>query len=84
MPPPDTLCLVILDMMLPQLDGVQVLTVVTELDRYVPVVAVSANREQLTRAVQAGAGAALAKPFDIEQVMAIVERNCRHLPKGRA
>jgi two-component system, OmpR family, response regulator MprA len=75
-PPPDRLCLVILDMMLPRSDGVQVLGALAELDSYVPVIAVSANGEQLTRAVQAGAGAALPKPYDLDRLLALVERNC--------
>lgn len=76
-PPPDTLCLVILDMMLPRADGLQVLDALAELDNYVPVVAVSASSEQLTRAMQAGAGTALAKPYDLNRLLALVERNCR-------
>ena len=54
-PPPNALCLVILDMMIPVADGMQVLQALARWDNYVPVVAVSADRSQLCRAAAAGA-----------------------------
>jgi CheY-like chemotaxis protein len=77
LPPPETLCLVILDMMLPRSNGVQVLDTLAKLGRYVPVLAVSADREQLARAARAGAAATLEKPYDLDRLLSIVERNCR-------
>ena len=76
-PPPDSLCLVILDMMLPVADGVEVLNALADWGHFVPVVAVSADRYQLHRAVDAGADETLAKPYDLNQLLAVVERNCR-------
>jgi DNA-binding response OmpR family regulator len=75
-PPPDALCLVILDMMLPVADGVEVLRALAELGSYVPVLAVSADRVQLRRATEAGADATLPKPFDLDRLLAVAERNC--------
>jgi CheY-like chemotaxis protein len=75
-PPPESLCLVILDMMLPVADGMQVLRALTSFGAYVPVVAMSADDGQLRRASQGGAEDTLAKPFDFEQLLAVVARNC--------
>jgi CheY-like chemotaxis protein len=77
-PPPSDLCLIILDMMLPKSDGVQVLNALAELGSYVPVVAMSADRVQLLRAMRAGAKAVLEKPFDLNRLLDVVERNCQH------
>ena len=75
-PPPDALCLVILDMMLPVADGVQVLRALADLGGYVPVLAVSADRGQLRRAAEAGADVTLQKPFDVDRLLSVAERNC--------
>ena len=76
-PPPEALCLVLLDMMLPSADGVRVLETLAGLGSYVPVVAMSASRDELARAQAAGAQATLTKPFDLDRLIAVVERNCR-------
>lgn len=75
-PPPEALCLVILDMMLPVADGVQVLRALANLGGYVPVLATSADRAQLRRAADAGADDTLEKPFDVDRLLAVVRRNC--------
>jgi two-component system chemotaxis response regulator CheY len=76
--PPNALCLVILDMMLPVADGVSVLQALADLGSSVPVVAMSANSEQLSYASDVGAQATLQKPFDLDHLLAVVERNCGH------
>ena len=76
-PPPDRLCLVLLDMMLPKADGVDVLRALTDLGAYVPVVAMSADRARLSEARAAGAQATVAKPFDLNRLIETVERTCR-------
>jgi AmiR/NasT family two-component response regulator len=40
------------------------------------VVALSADPDQLRWAVAAGADATLAKPFDLDRLLAVVEQNC--------
>lgn len=77
-PPPDALCLVILDMMLPEADGVEVLRALAQFGGYVPVVAMSADPRQLRRAAEAGADATMVKPFEVDGLLAVVERNCAH------
>ena len=76
-PPPDRLCLVLLDMMLPKADGVDVLRALADLGAYVPVVAMSADRARLSEARAAGAQATVAKPFDLDRLIETVERTCR-------
>ena len=76
-PHPEQFCLVLLDMMLPKLDGLGVLQRLASLGSYVPVVAMSANHELLAAAAEAGAQDVVAKPFDITGVLDVVERNCR-------
>ena len=75
-PPPTSLSLVILDMMLPGVGGVSVLHALANLGDYVPVIAMSADRQQLTRATKAGARATVMKPFDLDQFLTVVELMC--------
>ena len=76
-PPPDRLCLVLLDMMLPKANGVDVLRALTDLGGYVPVVAMSADRARLSEARAAGAQVTVTKPFDLDRLIDIVGRTCR-------
>ena len=69
-------CLIILDMMLPRVDG---LTVLTSLARYTaspPVLAISASPEQLRLARSAGARESISKPFELDHLLAAVARYC--------
>jgi len=68
--------LVLLDMMVPFVEGQSVLHYIARLGWSVPVVAMSADHGLLAAAVAAGARATLAKPFDIEVLLAVVKRNC--------
>jgi CheY-like chemotaxis protein len=77
-PPPNQLCLMLLDMMLPHTDGVGVLCHLRQLGDYVPVVAMSASTAQLAAAAQAGAKTTIAKPFDWDAVLDVVAHHCRH------
>jgi CheY-like chemotaxis protein len=78
------LCLVLLDMMMPQLDGLAVLRRLAEMSSYVPVVAMSASAAHLQAAAAAGAHATLSKPFDIERLLAVVARNCPAIAPQKA
>ncbi len=70
------LCAVLLDMMLPRVDGVSVLRHLTAAGTTVPVVAMSASREHLTAALAAGARTAVPKPFDLDRLLAAMHANC--------
>jgi CheY-like chemotaxis protein len=70
------LCAVLLDVMLPYLDGVSLLRQLRARGAEVPVVAMSASAEHLHAAVTAGARGALAKPFDIDHLVDVVRRCC--------
>jgi FixJ family two-component response regulator len=57
-----------------------VLDVLAGLGSYGPVVAMSADRVQLRRAARAGAEEMLVKPFDIDRLLDVVNRNCGQAP----
>ena len=75
-PRPDRPSAVVLDMMLPRLDGVSLLRRLQAEGPRVPVVAMSASREHLAAAVHAGARGTIPKPFDIDQLVEVVNRSC--------
>ena len=74
--PQHRLCAVLLDVMLPRLDGVSLLRQLRASGTDVPVVAMSASAEHLRAAVTAGARGAVAKPFDIDHLVDVVRRSC--------
>jgi DNA-binding response OmpR family regulator len=76
--PPDRLCLVLLDLMLPKVDGLAVLNHLAAQGAKVPVVAMSASREKLQAAAEAGAQEILPKPFDLDKLLEVVGRRCPH------
>jgi two-component system response regulator MprA len=69
------LCAVLLDMMLPRVDGMSVLRHLAAVGDEVPIVAMSASREHLAAAVAAGARAAVPKPFDLDWLLAAMHRH---------
>jgi DNA-binding NtrC family response regulator len=68
--------LVILDLRLPDIEGLEVLLRMKEMDEYVGVVVATAVGDVKTavRAMQAGASEYLVKPFDVETLQAVVSR----------
>ena len=69
---------VLLDMMLPRVDGVSVLRALALSGARVSVVAMSANREALVAALREGARAAVPKPFDLDVLLRTLE--CQAAP----
>ncbi len=67
---------VLLDMMLPHVDGVGVLRYLAERGANVPVVAMSASAQELAKATPAGAQTTLPKPFDLDRLLDTVARYC--------
>jgi CheY-like chemotaxis protein len=66
------LCLVLLDMNLPRVDGAGVLRHLAATDAHVPVVAISATEANLAAARRLGVQATLSKPFDLDQLLAVI------------
>jgi CheY-like chemotaxis protein len=69
---------VLLDMMLPGVDGLGVLRRFQELGFTAPVLAMSASSEMLKAARSEGADATVAKPFEILQLLQLVAKHCQH------
>jgi two-component system, OmpR family, phosphate regulon response regulator PhoB len=74
--PQHEICLILLDLMLPRMDGITVLRHLAEQCIYIPVVAMSASRAHLATAQEVGAEAVMPKPFDLDALLGIVERTC--------
>jgi CheY-like chemotaxis protein len=72
----DHLCAVLLDMMLPRVNGIGVLRHLAKVGAEVPVIAMSASREHLTAAIAAGARTAVPKPFDLDWLLSAMHRSC--------
>jgi CheY-like chemotaxis protein len=70
------ICIILLDMMLPRVGGLQVLQHLAERGIYIPVIAMSASRRHLEEAETRGAHGVLPKPFDLDAVLAAVEHTC--------
>jgi DNA-binding response OmpR family regulator len=75
--PDDEFCVILLDWMLPGLNGLAVLRELQSRGTSVPVVAMCASRDDLQQAIQAGAHVALAKPFEVEHLLALLAKHCR-------
>ena len=82
-PSPTTPCpdLVLLDVRLPGIDGLQVLQQLAAPGGRVPVVVMSTNPEHLAAAQAAGADAVLPKPFELDRLVGVVDTYCLHAPR---
>lgn len=71
--------LVILDIMLPIMDGFTILTKIREIDEKIPVICVSAKSDEISfvKGLNKGADDYMAKPFSVLELMARVKTNLR-------
>ena len=71
--------LVILDLMLPIMDGFTILTKIREVDEKIPVICVSAKSDEISfvKGLNKGADDYMAKPFSVLELMARVKTNLR-------
>jgi DNA-binding response OmpR family regulator len=74
--PAQHFCVVFLDLMLPRVSGLDVLQWLRVHAQLVPVVAMSASRQHLAQAILAGARVAVAKPFEIDELISLVASHC--------
>lgn len=65
--------IVVLDMRMPEMDGFETLRRLRTFSS-IPVVAYSATPEYSSRAMECGANAFIAKPFELEQLQNLIER----------
>ena len=71
--------LIVLDIMLPDMDGYTILSRIRELDTRVPVIIVSAKSDEISfvKGLNKGADDYMAKPFSIMELLARVKTNLR-------
>ncbi len=71
--------LIILDIMLPDMDGYTILKRIREVDKRVPVIIVSAKNDEISfvKGLNKGADDYMAKPFSVLELMARVKTNLR-------
>ena len=71
--------LIILDVMLPDMDGYTILTKIRESDERIPVIMVSAKSDEISfvKGLNKGADDYMAKPFSILELLARVKTNLR-------
>ena len=75
--PQEELCAILLDMMLPTVNGLGVLAYLKGRGNSIPVIAMSADRNLLAEAIKSDAHAAIAKPFDVHELLSIVTNQCQ-------
>lgn len=68
--------LVLLDIRMPEMDGLQVLKKIKELNETLPVVMVTASRDvkSAVEAMKAGAEDFISKPFEVEELLVVIEK----------
>ena len=72
----DQLCLILLDMLLPYVSGLQVLEYLTAQGIQVAVIAISGHPDLLAAAASAGAPATLAKPLELADLLTLIGHYC--------
>jgi two-component system, OmpR family, KDP operon response regulator KdpE len=78
--PGPPVCVILLDLALPDMSGLTVLDHLRQSGTEAAVVALSAHDEALAAALDAGAQLAVAKPFDLTDLLAVVTRHCPQAP----
>ncbi len=79
----ETFDLILMDIMMPEMDGIQATKIIRSLNRYdasaVPIFAMTANTftEEVNRCVQAGMNEHIAKPLDIANLLSKVAKYCK-------
>ena len=76
LPPDGQLCLVLLDLRLPYVSGLDVLRHLAARQPTIPVVAMSADGSLLDAATASGVEVILHKPFELDELLAAVRRYC--------
>jgi CheY-like chemotaxis protein len=82
-PAADTIGLILLDLMLPFLSGVELIRGLSDHLHDIPIVAISGSLKQLDKASTAGATDVLGKPFPADALLDVVARHWR-LQRGEA
>jgi CheY-like chemotaxis protein len=76
LPPAGRLCLVLLDLRVPYVSGLEVLRHLAARQARTPVIAMSADSSLLDAATASGVEAILRKPFELDELLEAVRRYC--------
>nr|WP_192513016.1 response regulator transcription factor [Paenibacillus sp. 23TSA30-6] len=76
--------IIILDVMLPEMNGVEVLREIRKIDRLTPVIMVTARNTTTDKVsgLDEGANDYITKPFEIEELLARMRASMRHQPES--
>ncbi|MFA4966761.1 MAG: sigma-54 dependent transcriptional regulator [Candidatus Margulisiibacteriota bacterium] len=68
--------LVLLDLRMPEMDGIEVLKKIKELDSSIPVIMVTASKDlrSAVEAMKTGAEDFVSKPFEVDELLAVIEK----------
>jgi len=68
--------LVLLDLRMPDMDGIEVLKKIKELDSSIPVIMVTASKDlkSAVEAMKTGAEDFVSKPFEVDELLAVIEK----------
>jgi len=68
--------LVLLDLRMPEMDGIEALKKIKELDNSIPVIMVTASKDikSAVEAMKLGAEDYVGKPFEVEELLAVIEK----------
>lgn len=66
--------MILMDITMPDMDGIEAVKIIREMDKNVPIVMVSAmgQKNKVVEAIQAGATSFIVKPYKADQIMAAV------------
>ena len=75
---PGTFDLILMDIMMPKMDGLQATQVIRSFDQNVPIVAMTANAfaEDKMKAKKAGMNAHVSKPLDKNKLIQVISKLC--------
>ncbi|KAL0081652.1 hypothetical protein F4703DRAFT_1795827 [Phycomyces blakesleeanus] len=77
----DSYDMVLMDIMMPNLDGISATRNIRQYDSWTPIISVTANQSKhdIQEYLNSGMNDCLAKPLDQQMVMAMLDRYCAHL-----
>lgn len=75
---PESFDIILMDIMMPEMDGYEATRMIREMDLNIPIVAMTANAfmEDKMKAKKAGMNAHLSKPLDKDKLICVIAKLC--------